>query len=72
MVGYRFFPSRLTKLISGSMIVGWLGQPCACRRGNLVLESSNGITTEYVLDERGALPTILGAVRSDGTTRLYA
>lgn len=36
------------------------------------LESSNGITTEYVLDERGALPTILGEVRSDGTTRLYA
>ena len=36
------------------------------------LESSNGITTEYVLDEPGALPTILGEVRSDGTERLYA
>lgn len=56
--------NRLTKVISGSMSIdygydGW---------GNLILESSNGITTEYVLDERGALPTLLGEVRSDGTT----
>jgi len=60
--------NRLTQVISGSVTIdygydGW---------GNLVLESSNGITTEYVLDERGALPTMLGEVRSDGTTRLYA
>ncbi len=60
--------NRLTKVISGSVTIdyaydGW---------GNLILESSNGITTEFVLDERGALPTILGEVRSDGTERLYA
>jgi hypothetical protein len=40
--------------------------------GNLIQESSNGITTEFVLDERGALPTIPGEVRSNGTERLYA
>jgi RHS repeat-associated protein len=60
--------NRLTKVISGSVTIdyaydGW---------GNLIQESSNGITTEFVLDERGALPTILGEVRSDGAERLYA
>ena len=55
-------------MISGSVTIdyaydGW---------GNLIQESSNGVTTEFVLDERGALPTILGEVRSDGTERLYA
>ncbi|MCE7989400.1 MAG: hypothetical protein DYG89_50250 [Caldilinea sp. CFX5] len=60
--------NRLTKVISGSVTIdyaydGW---------GNLIQESSNGVTTEFVLDERGALPTILGEVRSDGAERLYA
>ena len=40
--------------------------------GNLIQESSNGVTTEFVLDESSALPRVLGEVRSDGTERLYA
>ncbi len=40
--------------------------------GNLVRESVGGVTTDFVLDERGPLPHILGEVRSDGSETLYA
>jgi hypothetical protein len=37
------------------------------------VQSGTTITaTEFVLDEQRALPRILGAIRSDGTTELYA
>ena len=40
--------------------------------GNLVQETMNGVTTEFVLDENTAYVRILGEVRSDGSERLYA
>ncbi len=40
--------------------------------GNLIQETVNGVTTEFVLDENAAYTRILGEVRSDGGERLYA
>jgi YD repeat-containing protein len=40
--------------------------------GNLIQETTNGVTTEFVLDENTAYTRILGEVRSDGGERLYA
>src|SRR5581483_5443213 len=40
--------------------------------GNLIRETAGGVTTDFVLDERGPLPTILGEVRSDGAELRYA
>ena len=40
--------------------------------GNLVQETTNGVTTEFVLDENTAYTRILGEIRSDGGERLYA
>jgi len=40
--------------------------------GNLIQETTNGVTTEFVLDENAAYTRILGEVRSDGSERLYA
>ena len=39
--------------------------------GNLIQETVNGVTTEFVLDENAAYTRILGEVRSDGGERLY-
>ena len=40
--------------------------------GNLIQETVNGVTTEFVLDENTAYTRILGEIRSDGGERLYA
>ena len=40
--------------------------------GNLIQETANGVTTEFVLDENAAYTRILGEIRSDGGERLYA
>ncbi|MCB0049129.1 MAG: hypothetical protein KDE24_06220 [Caldilinea sp.] len=37
--------------------------------GNLIQETVNGVTTEFVLDENTAYTRILGEVRSDGGER---
>ncbi|MCO5212155.1 MAG: RHS repeat-associated core domain-containing protein [Caldilinea sp.] len=40
--------------------------------GNLIQETVNGVTTEFVLDENTAYTRILGEIRWDGGERLYA
>jgi hypothetical protein len=39
--------------------------------GNLIRETVNGLTTDFVLDEGSSLPRVLGTVRSDSTETLY-
>ena len=36
------------------------------------MRTTNGVTTEFVLDENVAFTRILGEIRSDGGERLYA
>ena len=40
--------------------------------GNLIQQSSQGLITDFVLDERGDLPVVLGELRSNGSSTIYA
>ena len=50
----------------------WPLTPDPSRRGTLVRETRDGLTTDLVLDEQAALPRVLAAIRSDGQEELYA